>query len=62
VHVPSDDLASSIATLGQFFLVTTAMLTDLTEARPLIRIELTVKMRDGGQQFRDWMISPRHLN
>jgi hypothetical protein len=39
----------SIATLQQFSSTATAHLVDLSEARPLIRIELTVKTPDGGQ-------------
>jgi hypothetical protein len=51
VHVPSDDAEPSIATLQQFSSLATALLTDLTEARPLIRNELTVKTPDGGHQI-----------
>jgi hypothetical protein len=40
---------TSIATLPQFSPEAFAMLTNLTEARPLIRIELNVKSFDGGQ-------------
>jgi hypothetical protein len=36
VHVPRVDLEESIATLQQFSSTATALLTDLTEARPLI--------------------------
>jgi hypothetical protein len=49
VRVPHDDTEESIATLQQFFKEVAAILTDLTEARPLIRTELTVKSHDGGQ-------------
>jgi hypothetical protein len=49
VRVPHDDTEESIATLPQFSSTATALLTDITEARPLIRTELTVKTRDGGQ-------------
>jgi hypothetical protein len=35
--------------LKQFSLEATALLTDLTEARMLIRIELNVKTPNGGQ-------------
>jgi hypothetical protein len=42
VHVPPDDTEPSIATLRQFSSPITALLTDLTEARPLIRTEQTV--------------------
>jgi hypothetical protein len=51
VHVPPDDSEHSIATLQQFSSPATALLTDLTEARPLIRTELTVKTPDGGHQI-----------
>jgi hypothetical protein len=47
VHVPSVDSEESIATLQQFSPPATTLLTDLTEARPLIRTELTVKTHDG---------------
>jgi hypothetical protein len=47
VRVPYVDTEESIATLQQFSLTTTALLADLTEARPLIRTELTVKAPDG---------------
>jgi hypothetical protein len=50
VHVPSSDAEQSIATLRQFSPPATALLIDLTEARPLIRSELTVKTPDGGHQ------------
>jgi hypothetical protein len=52
VPVPTDDVEQSIATLQQFSSQATALLTDLTEARPLIRTELTVKTPDGGHQIR----------
>jgi hypothetical protein len=39
----------SIDTLQHFFSRVTALLTDLTKARPLVRIELTVKTPNGGQ-------------
>jgi hypothetical protein len=48
VHVPLDDTEPSIATMRQFSSPATTLLTDLTEARPLIRTELTVKTSDGG--------------
>jgi hypothetical protein len=48
VRVPLDDTEESIATLPQFSSTATALLTDLTEARPLIRTELSVKTPDGG--------------
>jgi hypothetical protein len=51
VHVPSDDAEPSIATLRHFSSPATALLTDLTEARPLIRTELTVKTHDGGHHI-----------
>jgi hypothetical protein len=41
-------LSESIATLYQFSPIATALLTDLTEARPSVRTELTVKTHDGG--------------
>jgi hypothetical protein len=41
----------SIATLQQLSPPTTALLTDLTEAGPLIRAELTVKTLDGEHQI-----------
>jgi hypothetical protein len=49
LHVPSDVPEESIATLRQFSPEPTAMLTDLAEARPLIRIELTVKTHNSEQ-------------
>jgi hypothetical protein len=51
VPVPLDDTEPSIATLRQFSSPATALLTDLTEARPLIRTELTVRTLDGGHQI-----------
>jgi hypothetical protein len=51
VHVPSGDAERSIATLRQFSPPATALLTDLTEARKLIRTKLTVKTRDGRHQI-----------
>jgi hypothetical protein len=53
VHVPPNDAEQSIATLRQFSSPATALLNDLTEARPLIRNELTVKTPDGGHQLLD---------
>jgi hypothetical protein len=50
VHVPLVDTEESIATLPQFSSTTTILLTDITEARPLIRTELTVKTPNGGHQ------------
>jgi hypothetical protein len=41
VLVPPGDAEQSIATLRQFHSLATALLIDLTEARPLIRTELT---------------------
>jgi hypothetical protein len=38
-----------MATLQQFSSKATALLTDLTEARPLLRTELNVKTPNGGQ-------------
>jgi hypothetical protein len=49
VRIPHDDTEESIATLQQFSSTTTALLTDLAEARSLIRTELTTKTYDGGQ-------------
>jgi hypothetical protein len=51
VHVPPGDVEQSLATLRQFSPHATALLTDLTEARPLIRTELTVKTPDGEHQI-----------
>jgi hypothetical protein len=51
VPVPLGDTEQSIATLRQFSPPATALLTNLTEARPLIRTELTVKSPDGGHQI-----------
>jgi hypothetical protein len=51
VPIPTVDTEESIATLQQFFPPATSLLTDLTEARPLIRIELTVKTPDGGHHI-----------
>jgi hypothetical protein len=42
-------MEESIATRPRFSSIATALLTDLTEARLLIRIELTLKAYDGGQ-------------
>jgi hypothetical protein len=49
VRLPLDNTEESIATLQQCSSTTTALLTDITEARPLIRIELTMKTLDGGR-------------
>jgi hypothetical protein len=51
VPVPPGDAEQFIATLRQFSPPATALLTDLTEARPLIRNELTMKAPDGGHQI-----------
>jgi hypothetical protein len=51
VPVPTDDVEQSIATLQQFSSPATALLTDLTKARPLIRTELTVKTTEGEHQI-----------
>jgi hypothetical protein len=51
VFVPPDDAEQSIATLQQFSPPATALLTDLTEARPLIRTKLTVKTLDSGHHI-----------
>jgi hypothetical protein len=49
VHVLSYVPEESIATLRQIFPKATTLLTDLNEARPLIRTYLTVKTPNGGQ-------------
>jgi hypothetical protein len=49
--VPLVDTEEFIATLQQFSPPATTLLIDLTEARPLIRTELTVKTSDGGHQI-----------
>jgi hypothetical protein len=49
VHVPPLSMEESIATLQQFSTPATTLLTDLTEARPLVRTELSLKTLDGGQ-------------
>jgi hypothetical protein len=51
VHVPHVEAEESIATLRQFSPPATALLTDLTQARPLIRTELIVKTPDGGHKI-----------
>jgi hypothetical protein len=51
IHVPLVDAEESIATLQQFSPSATALLTNLTEARPLIRTLLSVKTHDGGHQI-----------
>jgi hypothetical protein len=51
VPVPSGDAEQSIATLQHFSSPAKALLTDLKEARPLIRTELTVQTPDGGHQI-----------
>jgi hypothetical protein len=51
VYVPPIDTEESIATLQQFSSPTTTLLTDLTEVRPLIRTEVTVKIPDGGHHI-----------
>jgi hypothetical protein len=43
VRVPLADTEESIATLQQFSSIATALLADLTEARPLIPTELTLE-------------------
>jgi hypothetical protein len=48
VHVPTNDLDESIAALRKISPEATALLTDLAEARPLLRTELIVKTFDGG--------------
>jgi hypothetical protein len=47
VRVPPVEAEKSIATLKQFSSPATTLMIDLTEARPLIRPELTVKTPDG---------------
>jgi hypothetical protein len=49
VPIPPIDMEESIATLQQFSSTATTLLTNLTEARPLIQTELIVKTLDGGQ-------------
>jgi hypothetical protein len=51
VLVPPVDTEESIATLQQFSPPTTTLLTDLTEALPLIRTELTVTTHDCGHRI-----------
>jgi hypothetical protein len=51
VHVPPGDAEQSIATLRQLSPPPTALLTDLTKARPLIRAEMIVKTHDSGHQI-----------
>jgi hypothetical protein len=40
-----------MATLQHFFPPATTLMTDLTEARPLIRTTMTVKTADGGHHI-----------
>jgi hypothetical protein len=49
LHVPLDEPTTSISTLRQFPTDATAMFIDLTEPRPLIRIELNGIFSDDGQ-------------
>jgi hypothetical protein len=51
VPIPPVEAEESIATLKQFSPPATTLLTDLTEARPLVRTELTVKTHDGGHHM-----------
>jgi hypothetical protein len=51
VLVPLDDPMEHIATLRPLSPDAAAMLMDLTEARPLIRTEPSVKTPNGGQQI-----------
>jgi hypothetical protein len=51
VHVPPVDSEESVATLQQFSPPATTLLTDLTEARPLIRTELTVNSPHVSRQW-----------
>jgi hypothetical protein len=62
VHVPLVDAEESIATLQQFSPPATSLLTDLTEARPLIRTELTVKTHDGGHHITSLVVCPTTLD
>jgi hypothetical protein len=48
VHVPVYESTESIATLRQFSPDAPALLTDLAEARMMIRTEKDVKAHDGG--------------
>jgi hypothetical protein len=48
VHVPLVDTEEYIATLHQLSPPATSLLTNLTEVRPLIRTDMTVKTLDGG--------------
>jgi hypothetical protein len=56
VLVPPVDTEESIAALQQFSPPTTTLLTDLTEARPLIHTELTVKTHDGNTHRIDGLV------
>jgi hypothetical protein len=49
VHAPPKKSIASIASLRQIFSEATAMLSDPTEARPLIQAEMNVKNNDGRQ-------------
>jgi hypothetical protein len=49
LRVPRDELTTSIATLRKNSPDATALLTDLTEARPFARTKLNVKTHDSGQ-------------
>jgi hypothetical protein len=51
VHVPPNKPTSSITLVRQFSWDATGLLFDLTEARPLNRVELNVKTPHGGQQI-----------
>jgi hypothetical protein len=59
--VPHVDAEESIATLQQFSPPSTALLTGLTEARPLIRTELTVKILMADTRFLVYWIALRLL-
>jgi hypothetical protein len=61
VHVPPVEAEESIATLKQFSPPATALLTDLTEARPLGRTELTVELMMADTRFLAWWIAMRLL-
>jgi hypothetical protein len=49
LHVPQDEPTNSVTTLRQFPKDHTALLSDLTKARPFTRTEMILKARDGGQ-------------
>jgi hypothetical protein len=61
VHVSLVDAEESIATLQEFSPPATTLLNDLTEARPLIRTELTLKTLDVDTILLAWWIVHRLL-